>query len=695
MERLFINCDCCNTVSQSSVITEFSCKHVSCKKCVQFSIISNFFSCGISKDFFTNDSITLRCLNCKKGTTVLENKKIEDIKTTNLCDYCEQQKAALICSKCELNSCEECYKLKHNVTKKSMEHEVFYLSGKFDKKIAKCSCNENNLAERFCFLCKISICKQCCDAKHGGHKVEIIDDLFFQKNSENNVKIFQKYLNIKEFLKARFDETGKQILENEEKIITEINMEVDQTINLLNDFRKNEIENLKKKEIHTKINKVQNLFTTIDEFFNNEISNSLISPNISFTLENINMDINNFLSIPVELENTNMKFLSKINETVTNHLKKENNLQFKGGYLGPKNQLNFIEPSDLKTLVSEKFEPFIRIENDRINSKWAKENMMSIFKRNPKKNNDPENEYICFAYPVDQGDIEIYNFTIKAIEQTITGHQIPVKGIDKFEDYLFSFSNDIRIFDLHTLELLKILKNTYSNEHFNACALFRDFYCETADGTRNLLAFSIENNSSPIYLYSYDNGECNEIKSFPNTEKQWSHIIHHFQSPKCEKTFVVVGYQMSNIHFLDIKTGNLVCKFPSLQYGVRSIKFAIEDDGEYAYYALGNVSNKNAVIRKGKIEFKEKPNFGTIELENYIKDRQVFDLEMWDENYILISLEEYFMLVDRSTLQVVKKSERFPESFVSNIIKFSEQGGKDYFATISQQEKMIKIYKCF
>ena len=125
------------------------------------------------------------------------------------------------------------------------------------------------------------------------------------------------------------------------------------------------------------------------------------------------MDINNFISIPVELENTNAKFLSKINETVATHIKKENNLIFKAGYLGPKNQLNYVEQGDLKSLISEKMEPFIRIENERINSKWAKENMMSIFKRNPKKNNDPENEYICFAYPVDQGDIEIYNFTFK------------------------------------------------------------------------------------------------------------------------------------------------------------------------------------------------------------------------------------------------------------------------------------------
>ena len=80
-------------------------------------------------------------------------------------------------------------------------------------------------------------------SKHGGHKVEIIDDLFFQKNSENNLKLFQKYLNVKELLKTKFDEAGKQILENEEQFIMQINNEVDKTISLLNDFRKNEIEN--------------------------------------------------------------------------------------------------------------------------------------------------------------------------------------------------------------------------------------------------------------------------------------------------------------------------------------------------------------------------------------------------------------------------------------------------------------------
>lgn len=453
------HCDGCHAIFPMLHLKQFRCQHAFCEKCISFLVVSHFFTEGLSSQFLEGD-LLVNCLKCKNKTITLEKSTVSEFqKNIDICDICEDQPAFLLCCKCELNSCKNCFQTKHNITKKSLEHEIFYFDEKNRETIVYCDdCTQISIAKHVCHNCLKNICSQCCNS-HTAHQISEVDQLFLDQVQEKKAHAYQNYSSIQSFIKEKVEESAKKLMKQEEEMIKDINKSADDTIALLNDYRKSMIENIKNNKI---LSKIDNYFKNLDEFFCKNLAKSFLPYSFSFALDSYITDQNSLELKAFEIDRQNANLFSKFNSSLIKEFKEgaAKNI-LKAGFLGPIHRI--IEISEH---FAEDIEPSFTLNGDTFYGKLTNDNKVVKFKINHGEG-DAKKESIFFAYPVYNTQIHIYNFSFKSRCSVISVHKNNILGIKKFEDFLYSYSLDeIIIHDLKTLQMIAyfpILKNNLIN----------------------------------------------------------------------------------------------------------------------------------------------------------------------------------------------------------------------------------------
>jgi hypothetical protein len=113
---------------------------------------------------------------------------------SQLPELCEENIATCHCEECQENSCEECFKSKHNTKKYQKHHQKPILNLEI---FPKCLIHTSKVSDFFCLDDNSCICSSCAILNHNGHKCVEIKEGFsilkkeIQRNSTIELENFQ------------------------------------------------------------------------------------------------------------------------------------------------------------------------------------------------------------------------------------------------------------------------------------------------------------------------------------------------------------------------------------------------------------------------------------------------------------------------------------------------------------------------
>jgi WD40 repeat protein len=163
-------CNLCGTKENSVV---FSCKHLICRLCINKVVVFNQLE--IFKDIKRQETISLICTMCSKGTHNSTKQKLLDFKTQTSgltkCEIHPDSSANFFCRTCAKLLCYTCLS----------EHVNTYPKHKVTNNLSQifnlCKIHTSESEKYRCLTCGIDVCNTCGKLNHGeGHRVILIND---------------------------------------------------------------------------------------------------------------------------------------------------------------------------------------------------------------------------------------------------------------------------------------------------------------------------------------------------------------------------------------------------------------------------------------------------------------------------------------------------------------------------------------
>lgn len=673
-----------------------------------YSVITNN---GLNPSFFEeNSNIPFFCFNCKYKQWI-NTKEIQNISKdherkfqTVFCDYCGENEAKHVCMDCGsisgkmIKICKGCRQSTHK--KQLKNHGII----DFDQNLL-CLCKENNICTKLCQDCSMILCQECTEKKHKNHILKNLDDQFKQTIQRKKEQMFSIIENKKNEI---FSNDYEANIKQEEKQMDLIIKELKNHIIIVQESIK-------------KIEEKKTRGDTIRSFYENLKNNLDIA-----VFENFPIQLKYFLtqkldSTKLDLDFQSLEFkpneqkINKIIEEVNDLSKRINSIVESFSAFEIKTFKLGVKVNDKEFEFFKKFSeiiPDIKIERP-VKFKFNQEKVLCVLDI---EENNQKSKALVFGVDVEGKKcsyLEIHKLSggkkknkkndikIEKLEP-IESHVENIRLINKFENFLYTCAEEIHVYpDINHLdnfkpEKRKIFKHLGIHECIRSVHMLRDRTKELVENIRSdeniYLLFSLDNNSS-VFLINYkDKRMCKEFKN----EGKLCTSLDSFYDEKEKKLYLILGYQLSFIEvweFVSTSSFNLIARYSSENFCLNSIKIESLQGRFYFYFGFGNGAKKIGKI--SKYEFKKQ-----IEKENQlpitefeIKDNQIFATEIIEDNLIAATQEYLYRFNKHNFEEGFTKSTKFKDAKISDVVHIKEKDIGELVATISFQEKMVKLYK--
>ncbi|XP_040212152.1 E3 ubiquitin/ISG15 ligase TRIM25-like [Rana temporaria] len=279
-----LSCSICLNIYTEPV--SLRCGHHFCRDCIVTALDtqegSGVYSCPECREKFLERPPLEKN---RKLCNIVENfrsTQLKEEKIEILCTYCVDSPMAAVktCLQCETSMCDK-HLTAHN---KTVDHVLIEPTSSFSNK--KCSIHKK-LLEYYCSEDAVCLCTSCClVGKHKGHEVELLEEALkkkketlrnvLEKMTMNRETTEKKILNLlerkrkaqekaddeKKRVAVLFEEIGRQLEVQEQRVQSEISRQVEEVSLSLDDLIKQ--SEMQKDELSRKIGQIEKLCNMTD-----------------------------------------------------------------------------------------------------------------------------------------------------------------------------------------------------------------------------------------------------------------------------------------------------------------------------------------------------------------------------------------------------------------------------------------------
>lgn len=328
-------CRYCNGVYDNPLL--LPCLHSFCTKCVQdvTNSLKGKLVCPVcATDVDSKDEPLLPNLLAQKRVTELKRQKFASRREP--CGGCDNHpvNAKFKCTECEEFLCDDCIQA-HKRVKFTKDHEILSLEeiAEREKKLMKettevqCHLHANNILEKFCVTCDVTVCKECQKGIHsseGNHRHSSIDDSFDSSKFEMDESLRQTRNRIPELQKKVYEiiRTYGRVQNKVEDITWQIRKTSRHLIQAVKDKERKllkELQELQDKRCEALIEEKEimerKLIQTIDscDFTDDFLRQSKKTP-ILMIKKIVNNRLDHLLRQDAEIKSSKMKVSFEVNE---------------------------------------------------------------------------------------------------------------------------------------------------------------------------------------------------------------------------------------------------------------------------------------------------------------------------------------------------------------------------------------------
>lgn len=659
---------------------KYDCGHSLCIECFPLTIVSQIKSKGIDSKFFKSENCVFNCLACEKGEVKISNlKEINDSLTrkniTNKqCDGCCSEENVFTCTDCEINLCGACLESRHDlIFKKKPKHNILPVSESVIRfKKNKCSCQNSLKFYIICFNCQEAFCRICSE-QHSQHDIKKINEFFVDVIYEfgNYQQFLEKFEN---FYRNTFDEYDKAVTIGKEVFFKKIDSIIE-TLNQIKIKYESDCKVDNPEKLTDRMNLIKQSLYKI-----NEIIERKEFPTIPFFLKILGyLNFKEFALEKIEFPQKKFEVLNEVILSISklskaDFFKDERNL-FSEFYMKwitkedkIKTDFNFKFASDPRECV--KNNPEIIKNVDFEDENW-KRDKMTIFCKN--------NQAFLAWGRKNNSAVEIFNLDERKTETVLHGHNNNVKLILCHKNFLITCAENIRVYDIQTnYELKYVIPNNYPNSNVSSSFVFDDvFNIFSPHKNKEFLIFAC--GYSPIYLCDMEN-KYNKAYQMNGDKKNCTNLIVYHDKEK-KASFLIAAYKAHFLLLMNLEKEEIVYQIKTNGF-ISATHFEENENEKFLYYTDEN-SVRMINLSKQQILAQKYP----------CNDSKIWDMEIWNDDYILVGTYEYFIILNKKNLKPIGNSEQFKNDHVSNLRKFRDCKGREGFIVATYLSNQIRIYR--